>query len=332
MTDFPHVNLGTGLEVSALGFGGMALTSMYGESDPDQALKTLHHAVDLGIDFIDTADVYGLGTNEELIGRLLADRRDEVTVATKFGIDTSGTEPGRRSRGDRAYVRQCIDNSLRRLDVDVVDLYYLHRVDPHIPIEETIGAMAELIADGKVRYIGVSEVTAPELERAHRAHPLAAVQSEWSLFSRDVENAIVPTAARLGIGFVPYSPLGRGMLTGTVKQEELGDNDFRRYLPRFQLDAFATNTDALAPLTDIASQHGSTPAQIALAWLRAKGTQFALPVVPIPGTRNADRVTENASSVHIELTTDQLAVLDTLADAVTGTRAPDMSRVSAGRE
>ena len=332
MTEFPHVRIGTGLEVSTIGFGGMALTSMYGESDPDQALKTLHHAVDLGIDFIDTADVYGLGSNEELIGRLLADRRQEVTIATKFGIDSSGTEPGRRSRGDRNYVRQSIDNSLRRLNIDVVDLYYLHRVDPHIPIEETIGAMAELVDDGKVRHIGVSEVTAPELERAHQTHPLAAVQSEWSLFSRDVENNIVPTAARLGIGFVPYSPLGRGMLTGVVQQETFGENDFRRFLPRFQPEAFATNTAALAPLVDIATQQERTPAQIALAWLRAKGTQFSLPVVPIPGTKQPDRVTENADSLCIELTPNQVTALDAVADSVTGTRAPDMSWVSAGRE
>jgi len=234
MGTLPKTVLGDGLAVSAVGFGGMALTPVYGEVDDVESLATLHHCLDVGVTFIDTANVYGGGSNERLISRLLADRRDEVTLATKFGIDN--LDLGRlRALGDAGYVRQCLDESLGRLDTDVVDLYYMHRRDLSVPIEETVGAMAELVAAGKVRHLGLSEVTADELRAAAAVHPIAAVQSEWSLWSRDVERHVVPAAAELGVGFVPYSPLGRGFLAGAIRSaaDLSAPWDFRRNMPRF---------------------------------------------------------------------------------------------------
>jgi aryl-alcohol dehydrogenase-like predicted oxidoreductase len=332
----PTTKLGDELSVSAIGFGAMALTPVYGEVDDTESLATLHRCVDLGVSFIDTANVYGNGENERLISGLLADRRDEVTLATKFGIAGNPAQRGTRelvARGDAAYVRQCIDESLQRLQTDVVDLYYMHRRDTSVPIEETVGAMAELVTAGKVRHLGLSEVTAEELRAAVAVHPIAAVQSEWSIWSRDVEASVVPTAAELGVGFVPYSPLGRGFLTGTIGSvDDLPSGDFRRTMPRFGEEALDANQAVVELVTAVAAQQGATPAQVALAWLRYRGEVYGLAVVPIPGTRRAARVEENLGSLSVTLTPQQLESLDAAAAAVTGHRFGNLGWVSAGRE
>jgi aryl-alcohol dehydrogenase-like predicted oxidoreductase len=333
-TEIPTVELGDGLNVSAIGFGAMPLTPVYGEVDDAESLATLRHCLDVGVTFIDTANIYGGGSNERLIAELLASRRDEVTLATKFGIDGNPTEGSRAVRGDAAYVRQCIDESLQRLNTDVVDLYYMHRRDLKVPIEETVGAMAELVAAGKVRHLGLSEVTADELRAAVAVHPIAAVQSEWSVWSRDVERNVVPTAAQLGVGFVPYSPLGRGFLTGTVRTaaDLSSPADFRRRMPRFATSALDANLAVVNVVTSVADKQGATGAQVALAWLRHRGEQLGVTSVPIPGTRRASRVDENAASLTLTLTPEQLAELDSAAAAVAGDRFEDLSWVSAGRE
>ncbi|MHA7222923.1 aldo/keto reductase [Arthrobacter sp. RHLT1-20] len=331
------VRLGDGLAVSPVGFGGMALTPVYGEVDPAEALKTLHHAVDAGISFIDTADIYGEGSNEELIARLLKERRGDVQLATKFGlVGTPGT--GYTDiRGDAAYVRQAVDRSLQRLGTDTIDLYYMHRRDLRVPIVETVEAMAGLVQAGKVRHLGLSEVTAGELREASSIHPIAAVQSEWSIWSRDVERNVVPAAAELGVGFVPYSPLGRGFLTGTVDASTLGSNDFRRTIPRFAAHAADANQVVVAAVQAVAAEltaagQDATPAQVALAWLLAQGRKLGLPVVPIPGTRRAHRIDENLGALTLDVTAAQLEKLDAAADAVVGSRSADPSWVSQGRE
>ncbi|MET4095709.1 aldo/keto reductase [Arthrobacter sp. UYCu712] len=326
------VHLGDGLTVSPLGFGGMALTPVYGEVDPAEALRTLHHAVDAGVSFIDTADIYGGGSNEELIARLLKERRGEVQLATKFGLVDGPAEGRREVRGDAAYVKQAVDRSLQRLGTDSIDLYYMHRRDLRVPIVETVEAMAGLVQAGKVRHLGLSEVTAEELREASSIHPIAAVQSEWSIWSRDVERNVVPAAAELGVGFVPYSPLGRGFLTGTVDASTLGSNDFRRTIPRFAEAALDTNQGVVAALQSVAAELEATPAQVALAWLFVQGRQLGLPVVPIPGTRKADRIDENLGALALEFTAAQLKTLDAAADAVVGSRSADPSFVSQGRE
>jgi aryl-alcohol dehydrogenase-like predicted oxidoreductase len=333
----PAVELGDGLHVSAIGFGAMALTAVYGAVDDTESLATLNHCLDVGVTFIDTADIYGGGDNERLIAKLLQVRRDEVTLATKFGI---AGDPRKRAaagtpvRGDAAYVRQCIDESLRRLNTDVVDLYYLHRRDPKVPIEETVGAMAELVAVGKVRHLGLSEVTADELRAAVAVHRISAVQSEWSIWSRDVERKVVPTAAELGVGFVPYSPLGRGFLTGTVRSatDLSSPTDFRRTMPRFAGAALDANLAVVDVIRSVAEQQGATAAQVALAWLRQRGETFGVHCVPIPGTRRATRVDENMGSLAVSLTAEQMAALDAAGLAVAGDRFADLSWVSAGRE
>jgi aryl-alcohol dehydrogenase-like predicted oxidoreductase len=332
------VLLGDELTVSAIGFGAMALTPVYGEVDDAESLATLHRSIDVGVTFIDTANVYGGGANERLIAGLLADRRDEVTLATKFGIvgNPAGRVAGAGlvSRGDAAYVHQCIDESLDRLKTDVVDLYYMHRRDLTVPIEETVGAMAELVAAGKVRHLGLSEVTADELRAAVAVHPIAAVQSEWSIWSRDVEQNVVPTAAELGVGFVPYSPLGRGFLTGTVRSAaDLTDgSDFRRNMPRFADDALEANLAVVDAIRAVADEREATAAQVALAWLRYRADELGVASVPIPGTRRASRVRENLDSLDVALTDAQLATLDAAGAAVSGNRFHDLSWVSAGRE
>ena len=326
------VALGDGLTVSAQGFGGMALTPVYGEVDPTTSLATLQHAVDVGVTFLDTANVYGQGENEKLFARLLADRRKDVTVATKFGITGNPATGERTTRGGRDYVRECIDASLSRLGVDSVDLYYMHRLDPNIPIEDTVSAMAERVTEGKVRHLGLSEVTGSELERAHAIHPIAAVQSEWSVWSRDVEAQVVPTAARLGVGFVPYSPLGRGFLTGTINEGSLGESDLRRHFPRFADGLLAANEKAVDVVRSVGSTIGATPAQVALAWLYAKGREMGLAVVPIPGTRNASRIDENAGALSVTLTAEQMVELDGIAALVEGARSADPTWVSSGLE
>jgi aryl-alcohol dehydrogenase-like predicted oxidoreductase len=313
------------------------LTPVYGDVDDAESLATLNRALDLGVTFIDTANVYGGGANEQLVAGLLATRRDEVTLATKFGIvgtpaDRAAGRPG--SRGDAAYVRQSIDESLGRLQTDVVDLYYMHRRDLTVPIEETVGAMAELVTAGKVRHLGLSEVTADELRAAVAVHPIAAVQSEWSIWSRDVERQVVPAAAELGVGFVPYSPLGRGFLTGTVASAaDLTEaSDFRRNLPRFSEQALENNLAVVDVIRAVADEREATAAQVALAWLRYRADELGVASVPIPGTRRAARVEENLNSLDVALTDDQLARLDSTADVVSGSRFADLAWVSAGRE
>jgi aryl-alcohol dehydrogenase-like predicted oxidoreductase len=331
------VMLGDELTVSAIGFGAMAVTPVYGEVNDEESLATLHSCIDLGVTFIDTANVYGGGNNERLIARLLENRRDEVTLATKFGITGNPAEraagrPG--ARGDAPYVRQCIDESLARLNTDVIDLYYMHRRDVTVPIEETVGAMAELVAAGKVRHLGLSEVTADELRAAVAVHPIAAVQSEWSIWSRDVERNVVPAAAELGVGFVPYSPLGRGFLTGTVRSAADLDSgsDFRRGMPRFSDDALEANLAVVDVIRAVADERDATPAQVALAWLRYRADELGVASVPIPGTRRAARVEENLGSLDVALTDGQLERLDAAGAAVSGNRFTDLSWVSAGRE
>jgi aryl-alcohol dehydrogenase-like predicted oxidoreductase len=326
------VRLDDGLDVSALGFGGMALTPVYGEVDPEDALRTLHHAVDSGVSFIDTADIYGGGSNEELIARLLKERRDEVQLATKFGLVGSPADGYTDIRGDAGYIRQAVDCSLQRLGTDVIDLYYMHRRDLRVPIVETVEAMAELVQQGKVKHLGLSEVTAQELEEASAVHPIAAVQSEWSIWSRDVERNVVPAAAALGVGFVPYSPLGRGFLTGTVDAANLGEKDFRRRIPRFAPDAASANQAVVATVQSVAGELDATPAQVALAWLLAQGRRLGLAVVPIPGTRKTHRIDENLGALSLELTPAQLDALAHASDAVVGSRSADPNWVSEGRE
>jgi len=306
-----------------MGFGGMALTPVYGGAiDDDESLATLNHAVDVGVTFIDTANIYGGGDNERLIARLLADRRGEVTLATKFGIATNPAVGGQITpRGDAPYLRQCIDESLSRLQTDVIDLYYLHRRDPAVPIEETVGAMADLVAAGKVRHLGLSEVTADELRAAHAVHPIAAVQSEWSIWTRDVEAEVVPAAVDLGVGLVPFSPLGRGFLAGGVRSSaDIGATDFRRFMPRFTGDALDANLAVVAAVDDVAAAVDATAAQVALAWLRYRAERLGVRSVPIPGTRRAARVDENLASLRVALTAEQLSALDAAGAAVSGAR------------
>ncbi len=330
----PTVSLGDGLSVSAIGFGAMALTPIYGAVDDTKSLATLNHCLDVGVTFIDTANIYGGGENERLIANLLQDRRDEVTLATKFGIAGNPAAGQLTVRGDAAYVRQCIEQSLGRLNTDVVDLYYLHRRDPGVPIEETVGAMAELVTAGKVCHLGLSEVTADELRAAVAVHPIAAVQSEWSIWSRDVERNVVPAAAELGVGFVPYSPLGRGFLTGTLRSaaDLSSPTDFRRTMPRFGQAALEANLAVVDAVTSVADELGATGAQVALAWLRHRGEKFGVTSVPIPGTRRSERVDENLDSLAVTLGPEQLAALDAAGALVTGDRFEDLSWVSAGRE
>lgn len=334
-------NLGSTLTVSPLGFGCMALSHVYGGTVDDEAARsTLIETIDAGVTFLDTANVYGApregstgpaGTNEELVGSILPGRRDQVQLATKFGItgDPTGVAA---TRGDAAYARQCCEESLRRLGTDVIDLYYLHRRDPQIPVEETVGAMAELVTAGKVRHLGLSEVTADELRAAHAVHPIAAVQSEWSIWSRDVEAQVVPVAAELGIGFVPYSPLGRGFLTGTLTRETVLSGMLAGRA-RFD-DNFDANQAVVDVVRGVADELGATPAQVALAWLYAQGEALGLSVVPIPGTRRIERVRENLGSVELSLSADQLARLGSAASLVVGDRNinGDPRWISSGRE
>jgi aryl-alcohol dehydrogenase-like predicted oxidoreductase len=331
------VTLGDGLAVSALGFGAMVLNPVYGETDDAEALATLNRCLDLGVTFIDTANIYGGGDNERLISGLLASRRGEVTLATKFGIVGNPRDRaagGLAARGDAAYVHQCIDESLQRLNTEVVDLYYMHRRDLNVPIEETVGAMADLVRAGKVRHLGLSEVTADELRAAVAVHPIAAVQSEWSVWSRDVERKVVPAAAELGVGFVPYSPLGRGFLTGTIRSaaDLSSPTDFRRRMPRFAEGALDVNLSVVDVIESVAAEQGATAAQVALAWLRYRADQLGVASVPIPGTRRASRVEENLGSLSVTLTPGQLTALDEASARVSGDRSVFPEWVSSARE
>ncbi len=313
-----------GLTVSAEGLGCMGMSMFYGPSDEGEAVATIQRALDLGVDFLDTSDMYGIGANETLIGKAIAGRRDEVVLATKFGVVLDPARPRYRGvRGDPAYVHQACDASLVRLGIDHIDLYYQHRPDPQVPIEETVGAMAELVSAGKVRHLGLSEASVGTIRRAAAVHPIAALQSEWSLFTRDIEAEIVPTCRELGIGLVPYSPLGRGLLTGTYSAStELPADDFRRNLPRFQGDNLDANLALVEVVRGIAEAHGATPGQVALAWVLSRGDD----VVPIPGTKRRRYLEENVAALDLVLTPDDLALLDPLV--ATGTRYPDMSFVT----
>ncbi|MGW5448139.1 aldo/keto reductase [Streptomyces asiaticus] len=332
------VGLGTGgPEVGVQGLGCMGMSWAYGPThDEAEARATLERALELGVTLFDTADVYGFGRNEEFISPFVRANRDRITLATKFAIERDESDPyGRqRIRNDRPYIRQAVEGSLRRLGVDHIDLYYMHRRNPEVPLEESIGAMAELVAEGKVKHLGLSEVTATELRAAHAVHPIAAVQSEWSLFSRDIEGSVVGAARELGVALVPYSPLGRGFLTGSFVQaeQELGEDDFRRRQPRFTGDNAAANAALLEPLRKIAETRGATLAQIALAWVQQQAQVHGLAVVPIPGTRTRARIEQNTGATRIELTADELAALEPIAGQVAGARYADMSATSAGRE
>lgn len=327
-----RIDLGDGLVVSPQGYGGMSLTDIYGPVSDDDAFATLAHALDAGITFIDTANLYGMGRSERIISRLLRTRRDEIQLATKFGI-VPGDGVGKRSvRGDRAYVREQIDLSLERLGTDHVDLYYLHRVDPKTPIEETVGAMAELVTEGKVRHLGLSEATGDELRRAHAVHPIAAVQSEWSIVSRGVEDHVVPAARELGVGLVPYSPLSRQWLTGSFDPAAMQEGDGRPKFPRFSPENLAANAPVLDEILAIAAEAEVTPAQLALAWLDAKGRELGVPVVSIPGTRFAHRVDENLAALDVRLSAETVARLDAIAPRIAGSRSFDPLWVSDGRE
>ncbi len=332
------VRLGDGLTVSPLGFGGMALTPVYGEVDPAEALRTLHHAVDAGVSFIDTADIYGGGSNEELIARLLKERRGEVQLATKFGLVGTPSTGYSDIRGDAAYVRQAVDRSLRRLGTDTIDLYYMHRRDLRVPIVETVEAMAGLVQAGKVRHLGLSEVTAEELREASSVHPIAAVQSEWSIWSRDVERSVVPAAAELGVGFVPYSPLGRGFLTGTVDAATLGSNDFRRNIPRFAEAALRRQPGRGGRRAGRRRRTRPLPGRLQLPprwrWpgCSRRAGSWDCPWSPSPAPARRTGSTKTCGALTLDFTPAQLEKLDAAADAVVGSRSADPNWVSQGRE
>ncbi len=316
-----------GLEVSAQGLGCMGMSEFYGTADEGEAIDTIHRALELGVTFLDTADMYGPFTNERLVGRAIADRREQVVLATKFGNERKedGTRVG--INGSPEYVRAACDASLERLGVDHIDLYYQHRVDQSVPIEETVGAMAELVQAGKVRYLGLSEASPATIRRAHAVHPISALQTELSLWTRDPEDEVLPTVRELGIGFVAYSPLGRGFLSGQIRSiDDLDEDDFRRQNPRFQGDNFAKNLELVDRVEELAKAKGITAGQLALAWVMRDED-----VVPIPGTKRVKYLEENAAAAEVRLTEDDLKAIEEVAPhgVTAGERYPDMSSIDA---
>jgi len=312
----------SGPQVSALGLGCMGMSDFYGQPDDAASTRTLHRAFELGVTFYDTADMYGPFKNEELVGRAFADRRDKIVLATKFGILRDPNDPTKRGISGRPeYVRQACDASLKRLGTDYIDLYYQHRVDPETPIEETVGAMSRLVEEGKVRYLGLSEAAADTVRRAQAVHPITALQTEYSLWSREPEDAILPTVRELGVGFVPYSPLGRGFLTGQIQRfDDLDADDYRRHTPRFQGENFQRNLDLVARIRDLAAQKNCTPGQLALAWVLAQGED----IVPIPGTKRIAYLEENLGALQVWLSAAELRQINEIApvNAAAGPRYP----------
>jgi len=320
----------TGIDVSPLGLGCMGMSDFYGPAQDDKSIAVIHRALDLGVNFLDTADIYGIGANEELVGRALRDRRERAVLATKFGnVRTAdGTFVGVNGKPD--YVRRSCDDSLRRLGVEAIDLYYQHRVDPDTPIEETVGAMADLVQAGKVRHLGLSEAAPETLRRACAVHPISALQTEYSLWSRDPEDELLPLCRELGVTFVPYSPLGRGFLTGAIRSvDDLAPDDWRRHGPRFQGENFQKNLDLVRAVEALAEAKGCTAAQLALAWILAREEH----AVPIPGTRSLDRLAENVAAADVELSAAELAEIDRIAPqgAAAGDRYPEAAMKALNR-
>ena len=319
-----------GLEVSALGLGCMGMSEFYGSGDDDESIKVIHRAIDIGVTFLDTADMYGVGRNEQLVGRAVRDRRDKVVLATKFGNVRGSDGSFLGVNGKPEYVRSACEASLKRLGVDTVDLYYQHRVDPNTPIEDTVGEMAKLVQEGKVRHLGLSEASAKTIRRAAAVHPIAALQTEYSLWSREPEDEILDTIRDLGIGFVAYSPLGRGFLTGRITRfEDLPEDDYRRHSPRFQGENFEHNLALVGRVREIANGRGVTPGQLALAWLLHRGRD----IVPIPGTKHRGRLEENVAAAELTLTEEEIDQLDRAVPmgAASGERYPERAMAALNR-